>query len=86
MAYVVQRMRKNGVRFTGMYVDPNGAKRSAGTYTSRREATRAAHREEQLVIQGRWHDSALGAVSFRDYVERDWLPSKHIEATVGTAL
>jgi integrase len=85
MAYVVQRMRKNGVRFTGMYVDPNGAKRSAGTYTSRREATRAAHREEQLVIQGRWHDSALGAVSFRDYVERDWLPSKHIEATTRAA-
>lgn len=85
MAYAIQRSRKNGLRFTGMYVDPDGVKRSAGTYPSKREAVRAAHRDEQLVLQGRWHDAALGATPFQDYVAKEWLPSKHIEATTTAA-
>ena len=85
MAYVIQRSRKNGLRFTGMYIDPDGTKRSAGTYSTRREAVRAAHRDEQLVLHGRWHDAALGAITFHDFVAKDWLPSKHIEATTRAA-
>ena len=30
---------------------------------------------------GAWHDPSLGEVTFRDYVETDWLPSKHIETS-----
>jgi len=85
VAYAIQRSRKNGLRFTGMYVDPDGVKRSAGTFQTKREAVRAAHRDEQLVLQGRWHDATLGATTFHDYVARDWLPSKHIEATTRAA-
>ncbi len=85
MAYVVQRNYKSGVRFTGFYVDPDGIKRSAGNYNIRRDALRAAHREEQRVLAGAWHNASLGAISFREYVERDWLPSKHIEATTRAA-
>ena len=85
MAYVVQRNYKSGVRFTGFYVDPDGIKRSAGNYNARRDALRAAHREEQRVLAGGWHNARLGAISFQEYVERDWLPSKHIEATTRAA-
>ena len=32
-----------------------------------------------------WRDATLGTVSFRDYVEQYWLPSKHIEPTTKAA-
>jgi integrase len=60
---------------------PGRHKRSAGTYSSRREALRAANREEQKVLAGSWHDGSLGQISFRDYVEQEWLPHKHLEVT-----
>jgi integrase len=81
MAYVVQRSFRSGVRFTGFYARDDGAVRSAGNFNSRRDALRAARREEQRVLDGTWHDARLGAITFREYVERDWLPSKHIEAS-----
>ena len=60
MAYVVERTLVNGTRFMGMYLDPEGHKRSAGSFSTRREAQRAAHREEQKVLAGAWHDTSLG--------------------------
>jgi integrase len=81
MAYVVQRNYKSGIRFTGFYVDPDGIKRSAGNYNTRRDALRAAHREETKVREGRWHDASRGEITFADYVATVWLPSRHVEAS-----
>jgi integrase len=86
MAYVVERKRRDGsTRYLACYRDPEGRIRSAGTHSTRRAAERAAHREEQKVLAGAWRDASLGTVTFRDYVETDWLPSKHIEATTRAA-
>jgi len=85
MAFARQRTFKSGVRWTGVYVDPDGRKRAAGSFATKREALRASHRQEQSVLRGQWHDGTLGAVSFQEFVERDWLPSKHIEATTRAA-
>jgi len=85
MAYAVQRNFKSGVRFTGFFAEPDGTIRSAGNFNSRRDALRAARREEQRVLAGTWHDGRLGAVSFKDYVQQDWLPSKHFEASTMAA-
>ena len=86
MAYVVQRKNSEGAsRFLASYRDPEGRVRSAGTYPSRRAAERAANREEQRVLAGNWRDHTLGAVAFQTYVEKDWLPSKHIEPTTRAA-
>src|SRR4051812_18477986 len=86
MAYVVERKKHDGsTRYLACYRDPEGRIRSAGTHPTRRAAERAAHREEQKVLAGCWRDAALGAVSFRDYVENSWLPSKHIEPTTRAA-
>jgi hypothetical protein len=41
----------------------------------------APHREEQKVLAGNWRDASLVVVSFRDYVDNGWLPSKLIETT-----
>ncbi|HEU5117127.1 MAG TPA: phage integrase SAM-like domain-containing protein, partial [Isosphaeraceae bacterium] len=68
-------------RFIACYRDPEGKERSAGTYSSRRAAERAGNREEAKVHQGTWHDHSRGQVTFADYVQTVWLPSKHVETS-----
>src|SRR5829696_2084710 len=85
MAWVSERSGARGTRYAGIYRDPDGNKRSAGTYSSRREALRVANREEQKVLSGTWHDGSLGQITFRDYVEGEWLPHKHLEVTTRAA-
>ena len=80
------RLRISGVkRYIACYRDPEGRQRSAGTFSSKRAAERAGNREEQRVLAGSWRDHSLGEVRFRDYVEAEWLPSKHIEPTTRAA-
>jgi integrase len=82
MAWVKTRTTDDGdKRFVGCYRDPDGRQRSAGTYSSRRAAERAAHREEVKVRDGQWHDTSRGEITFRDYVDTVWLPSRQIEAS-----
>ena len=68
-------------RYVACYRDPEGRQRSAGTYSSRRAAERAAHREEAKVREGAWHDHSRGQVTFSQYVETAWLPSKQVETS-----
>jgi site-specific recombinase XerD len=85
MAYAFRRENKGTPSFTGVYEGPDGTRRSAGTFPSRRAALRAAQREEQAVREGRWWDRSLGDITFEAYVENSWLPSKHLEATTRAA-
>jgi integrase len=85
MAWVMTRHGARGTRYTGAYRDPDGRTRSAGSFSTRREALRAANREEQKVLAGAWHDNAQGDITFRDYVEKEWLPNKHVEASTRAA-
>ncbi|QNN51797.1 tyrosine-type recombinase/integrase [Nocardioides mesophilus] len=82
MAWIKTRVTDDGdTRFVACYRDPEGRQRSAGTYSSRRAAERAAHREEAKVREGAWHDHSRGQVTFAEYVETVWLPSKHVETS-----
>ena len=78
MAWIKTRTTDDGdTRFVACYRDPEGRQRPAGTYSTRRAAERAAHREEARVRDGAWHDHSRGQVTFAEYVETVWLPSKH---------
>ena len=82
MGWVKQRVTDDGTkRFVACYRDPEGRQRSAGTYASRRAAERAANGEEAKVREGSWHDHSQGQVTFTEYVETVWLPSKHVETS-----
>jgi len=82
MAWIKVRITDDGTkRFVACYRDPEGRQRSAGTFSSRRAAERAAHREEAKVREGAWHDHSRGQVTFAEYVQTVWLPSKHVEAS-----
>jgi integrase len=86
MAWVKERTTSDGIkRYIACYRDPEGRQRSAGTFSSKRAAERAGNREEQRVLAGSWRDHSLGEVRFRQYVENEWLPSKHIEPTTKAA-
>src|SRR5665647_3336735 len=75
------RQRARGPMYTALYRDPTGKQRSAGTFTSERAALRAGRRAESKVETGGWIDQASGRVTFRDYVENVWLPSRHVEVS-----
>src|SRR5829696_5070298 len=82
MVWIKTRTTDDGdTRFVACYRDPEGRQRSAGTYSSRRAAERAAHREEAKVRDGSWHDHSRGQVTFAEYVETVWLPSKQVETS-----
>ncbi len=86
MAWIKTRTTDDGdTRFVACYRDPEGRQRSAGTYSSRRAAERAAHREEARVRDGAWHDHSRGQVTFAEYVETVWLPSKQVETSTRAA-
>src|SRR4051812_44782082 len=82
MAWIKTRVTDDGdTRFVACYRDPEGRQRSAGTFASKRAAERAAHREEAKVRDGAWHDHSRGRVTFAEYVETVWLPSKQVETS-----
>jgi len=82
MAWIKTRVTDDGdTRFVACYRDPEGRQRSAGTFSSRRAAERAANREEAKVRDGAWHDHSRGQVTFAEYVQTVWLPSKQVETS-----
>jgi len=86
MAWTRERVTEHGEqRFTGYYRDPEGRTRSAGRFNARRTAQRAALRQEHKVTDGSWRDASLGAITFRQYVETVWMPSRHLEASTVAA-
>jgi integrase len=82
MSWVQKRVHADGsIRYTATYRDPAGRGRSAGTFTTRREAERAGRRAESKVEDGSWLDRRAGRITFQDYVEQVWWPSRHLEVS-----
>ena len=82
MPSVRPRITSDGQRrYVALYRDPTGKQRSAGTFASERAALRAGRRAESKVETGGWIDQASGRVTFRDYVQNVWIPSRHVEVS-----
>ena len=82
MSWVQKRVGQDGsISYTATYRDPAGRGRSAGTFTSRRDAERAGRRAESKVEDGSWLDRSAGRITFEDYVEKVWWPSRHLEVS-----
>jgi hypothetical protein len=67
------------VRYTGVYRDPADRLRSAGTFDSKRVALAEARSAEAAIKTGSWIDPSDGRITFHDYVEKHWGPSRHLE-------
>ena len=82
VGYAYKRTGKDGKpRYTAIYVDLRGRRRSAGTFSSQKDANRAWQRAEAKVAEGRAGDPARGRQTFRRYVQNEWLPNHVMEAT-----
>jgi integrase len=67
------------LRYVAHYHDLKGRQRSAGTFSTRKEADRAWQRAEAMISVGRVGDPARGRQTFRHYVEETWLPNHEVE-------
>ncbi|MEV4102436.1 N-terminal phage integrase SAM-like domain-containing protein [Nonomuraea sp. NPDC049649] len=77
-----KRLGRDGKpRYTAYYMDLKGMEKSAGTFSSKKEADRAWRDAESLVAQGRVGDPRRGRQTFERYVLDTWLPNHEIEAT-----
>ena len=85
MPSVRKRNRSEGLRYTALYRDGSGRQRSAGTFTSRREAERAGRLAENSLEAGTWIDRISGETTFDDYVEKVWWPSRQLEVSTRAA-
>lgn len=82
MGWVMERPGKGGsVRYTAMYRNLQGLKRSAGTYGSVRAAERAWQDAEAMLTRGRVGELARARQRLRQYVEQQWFPNHVIEET-----
>ena len=80
MGYSRIRTGRDGMRrYTAYYWDIRGRERSAGTFSSRKDADRAWQREETKVAEGRAGDPRRGRQAFERYVRDEWLPSHVME-------
>jgi integrase len=67
-------------RYTAYYVDLKGQERSAGTFTTKKQADKEWQKAEARLGEGRIRDPRRGRQRFRDYVDI-WLPNHVMEAT-----
>jgi integrase len=86
MPWVERRVISTGqVRYKAIYRDPTGAKRSAGMYTTRTAASKAAHASGIAVDHGSWIEPKDGRITFTRYVEDAWWPTRHLEVSTRAA-
>lgn len=82
MAWLKARTKQDGTaQYTGLYRDLKGRERSAGTFSSKREALREAVKAENRTHAGRLTDPKRGRQTLQHYVENEWLPHHVMEDT-----
>ena len=72
MASVTKRERAAGLALHNHVPGRLRRQRSAGTFTSRREADKAGRQAENELEQGTWVDPVSGKTTFASYVEKVW--------------
>jgi hypothetical protein len=81
MGFVRMRQGLDGtVRHQALYDDVKGRRRSAGTFTTEKAATRAWQRAEDQIAQGRLGNPRRGQQQLGRYVVEEWLPHHQMEA------
>lgn len=84
MGHVLERRSRkdNGkVRYTAVYQDLRGTRRSAGTFSNKKAANKAWQKAEVDLAAGKIGDPRRGRRQLRRYVEDEWFPNHLLEAT-----
>jgi len=82
MGYSQKRVGRAGKpRYTAVYHDIRGERRSAGTFSNKKDSDKAWQQAELRQAEGRLSDPRRGRQTFRRYVTEEWLPHHVMEAT-----
>jgi integrase len=82
MGYSQKRVGRDGKpRYTAVYHSVRGDRRSAGTFSSKKDSDKAWQQAELRQAEGRLSDPRRGRQTFRRYVTEEWLPHHVMEAT-----
>jgi integrase len=80
MGYAIARRGAAGrTRYTAMYRDVKGKLRSAGTFSTQKQADRAWQRAEASLAAGRIGDPRRGRQRLEDFATQEWLPNHMME-------
>lgn len=83
MGFSRKRTGRDGkARYTACYLDIRGQERSAGTFSSKKDASDAWKDAEARVRAGRQGDPGRGRQTFQAYVQDKWLPHHLLEPGV----
>ena len=83
MGFSRKRTGRDGKpRYTAYYLDIRGQERSAGTFSSKKDANDAWKMAEADVRGGKPGDPSRGRQTFEAYVSRTWLPHHQLEPGV----
>ena len=86
MGYTQKRVGRDGKpRYTAVYHDLRGERRSAGTFANKKDANAAWQKAVAKIGEGRLNDPRRGRQAFRRYVTEEWLPNHVMEATTREA-
>lgn len=87
MAYAERKTLKGGKTvYYAVYVDPDGRRRTAGSYATKREAEKAADAQEKGVALGAWVDPVQSKMTFRAYLDTHYWPTTaHLEVSTRAA-
>jgi hypothetical protein len=81
MGFVREREGTHGgIKYQALYDDVKGHRRSAGTFTTEEQATRAWQCAEDRQADGRGSDTRRTRQRFARYVQERWLPHHQMEA------
>ena len=72
-------------RYTAVYQDLRGIRRSAGTFSNKKDADRAWQKAEARLGEGRLSDPRRGRQTFERYLTKEWLPHHVVEASTKEA-
>jgi hypothetical protein len=83
MGFSRKRIGRDGKpRYTAYYLDIRGQERSAGTFSSKKDANDAWKKAEGAVSAGKPGDPSRGRQTFKVYVLEKWLPHHLLEPGV----
>jgi Phage integrase, N-terminal SAM-like domain len=83
MGFARKRPGRDGKpRYTAYYLDIRGQERSAGTFSTKKDANDAWKKAEAAVSAGKQGDPSRGRQSFQAYVLEKWLPYHLLEPGV----
>jgi integrase len=82
MGYTQKRSGHDGKpRYTAVYQNLRGQRRSAGTFAKKKDANKAWQKAEARLGEGRLSDPRRGRQTFHRYVTEEWLPHHVIEVS-----